>query len=76
MSLTFSSIMVEGEDPPPPLKTFADMKFPKIILKGLAKKGIEKPSPIQVRISPAIALLTLSRVKECACPRLSLIKDN
>ncbi|KAF2344120.1 P-loop containing nucleoside triphosphate hydrolase, partial [Trinorchestia longiramus] len=40
-------ILVEGEDVPPPLKSFADMRFPPAILKALTKKGIEKPSPIQ-----------------------------
>ena len=34
---------------PPPLKSFADMKFPPAIIKALNKKGIMKPSPIQVR---------------------------
>ena len=40
--------MVEGEEIPPPLKTFEDMKFPASVIKALAKKGISKPSPIQV----------------------------
>lgn len=44
----FHSILVEGQDVPPPLKSFADMKFPRCITKALQKKGIEKPSPIQV----------------------------
>ena len=48
ISLSFSRILVEGEEVPPPLKTFADMKFPACIIKALQKKGIEKPSPIQV----------------------------
>ncbi|KAK3856412.1 hypothetical protein Pcinc_037264 [Petrolisthes cinctipes] len=46
-------ILVEGEDVPPPLKSFADMKFPRCILKALQKKGIEKPSPIQMQGIPA-----------------------
>ncbi|KAA0203941.1 hypothetical protein HAZT_HAZT009295 [Hyalella azteca] len=47
-------ILVEGEDVPPPLKSFADMKFPPAILKALAKKNIEKPSPIQMQGIPAV----------------------
>ena len=43
----FCSILVEGQEVPPPLKNFADMKFPPCIVKALQKKGIEKPSPIQ-----------------------------
>ena len=48
------NILVEGADPPPPLKTFADMKFPRGILNGLGEKKIEKPSPIQMQGIPAI----------------------
>ena len=40
--------MVEGEEVPPPLKSFADMQFPPAILRALKDKGIVKPSPIQV----------------------------
>ncbi|KAF2359880.1 DEAD/DEAH box helicase domain [Trinorchestia longiramus] len=47
-------ILVEGEDVPPPLKSFADMRFPPAILKALTKKGIEKPSPIQMQGIPAV----------------------
>jgi len=48
------TIDVEGIDPPPPLKNFKDMKFPKAILESLAKKKIEKPSPIQMQGLPTI----------------------
>lgn len=47
-------ILVEGEDVPPPLKSFEDMKFPAAILKALQKKGILKPSPIQMQGIPAV----------------------
>ncbi|KAL7647625.1 UNVERIFIED_CONTAM: hypothetical protein RMT77_001225 [Armadillidium vulgare] len=50
------NIMVEGEDVPPPLKRFVDMKFPKSVIKALAKKGIEKPSPIQMQGIPAVLM--------------------
>ncbi|KAL0808945.1 hypothetical protein ABMA28_012605 [Loxostege sticticalis] len=47
-------ILVEGEDVPPPVKTFQHMKFPKGILQGLEVKGIKKPTPIQVQGIPAV----------------------
>ena len=50
------NILVEGHDPPPPLKNFEDMKFPKPILDGLKDKGIEIPSPIQMQGIPAILM--------------------
>jgi ATP-dependent RNA helicase DDX41 len=40
---------VEGDDIPPPLKRFQDMKFPKPILQVLEKKGIKRPTPIQMQ---------------------------
>lgn len=47
-------ILVEGEDKPPPIKTFKEMKFPKPILHGLKKKGIQQPTPIQIQGIPAV----------------------
>lgn len=47
-------ILVEGENIPPPIRTFREMKFPKGILMGLEKKGIREPTPIQVQGLPAI----------------------
>lgn len=47
-------ILVEGEDVPPPIKTFRAMKFPRGILSGLEKKGITKPTPIQVQGIPTV----------------------
>ncbi|XP_014290780.1 ATP-dependent RNA helicase abstrakt [Halyomorpha halys] len=47
-------ILVEGEDPPPPLLSFEDMKFPRGILSGLKTKGISKPTPIQVQGLPTV----------------------
>lgn len=47
-------ILVEGPDPPPPIRTFGDMRFPSAILDALAAKGIARPTPIQVQGLPAI----------------------
>lgn len=47
-------ILVEGEDIPPPLKRFAEMKFHKSIIDGLKDKKIKTPTPIQVQGIPAV----------------------
>ncbi|XP_012522153.1 ATP-dependent RNA helicase abstrakt [Monomorium pharaonis] len=47
-------ILVEGDEVPPPLKTFKEMKFHKAILYGLEQKGITKPTPIQVQGIPTV----------------------
>ncbi|XP_071036543.1 ATP-dependent RNA helicase abstrakt [Parasteatoda tepidariorum] len=47
-------ILVEGDNIVPPIKTFKEMKFPKCILHGLKKKGITKPTPIQMQGLPAV----------------------
>ncbi|GFG35393.1 hypothetical protein Cfor_10123 [Coptotermes formosanus] len=47
-------ILVEGEDVPPPVKSFAQMKFPRAILAGLERRGIVKPTPIQVQGIPTV----------------------
>ncbi|XP_077992382.1 putative ATP-dependent RNA helicase DDX41 [Glandiceps talaboti] len=47
-------IITEGEDPPPPIKTFKEMKFPRGVINGLKKKGITHPTPIQIQGIPAI----------------------
>lgn len=47
-------ILAEGENVPPPLKTFKDMKFPRCIIQCLKKKGITTPSPIQMQGIPAV----------------------
>ncbi|CAB4065658.1 DDX41 [Lepeophtheirus salmonis] len=48
------SIIVEGWNPPPPLKSFQDMKFPLPIIKALKEKGIERPTSIQMQGIPAV----------------------
>ncbi|KAJ1908686.1 hypothetical protein IWQ60_011582 [Tieghemiomyces parasiticus] len=45
-------ILVDGEDIPPPIKHFRDMKFPQAILNYLRNKGIQRPSPIQIQGLP------------------------
>ncbi|GAB4850058.1 DEAD-box ATP-dependent RNA helicase 35 [Ancistrocladus abbreviatus] len=47
-------IIVDGEDIPPPIKNFKDMRFPEPILKKLKEKGIVQPTPIQVQGLPVI----------------------
>lgn len=47
-------IIVDGEDIPPPIKNFKDMRFPVPILKKLKEKGIVQPTPIQVQGLPVI----------------------
>jgi ATP-dependent RNA helicase DDX41 len=45
-------ILAEGTDIPPPMKRFADMKFPAPILQALEAKGIHRPTPIQMQGLP------------------------
>ena len=47
-------ILVEGEDVPPPIKSFAQMKFSRAILAGLERRGIVQPTPIQVQGIPTV----------------------
>lgn len=47
-------ILVEGDNVPPPLKTFREMKFPRCIVQCLKEKGIKSPTPIQMQGIPAI----------------------
>ncbi|WVQ72071.1 hypothetical protein IAR50_001615 [Cryptococcus sp. DSM 104548] len=45
-------IITEGDDLPPPIPHFADMKIPKPILSYLKAKGIKRPTPIQMQGLP------------------------
>lgn len=47
-------ILVEGEGIPAPITTFKEMKFPRAILNSLRRKGITKPTPIQMQGLPAV----------------------
>ncbi|CAB9527790.1 Putative DEAD-box ATP-dependent RNA helicase 43 [Seminavis robusta] len=42
----------EGNNIPPPMKRFTDMKLPAPIIKALAKKNIKRPTPIQMQGLP------------------------
>ncbi|CAD6186443.1 unnamed protein product [Caenorhabditis auriculariae] len=42
-------ITVDGDNPPPPIGSFLEMKFPQSIIKGLKKKGIIVPTAIQMQ---------------------------
>ncbi|KAI9032215.1 P-loop containing nucleoside triphosphate hydrolase protein [Hyaloraphidium curvatum] len=45
-------ILVEGEDPPPPIKSFRDMRLPPALVDHLHEKGIKRPTPIQIQGIP------------------------
>ncbi|XP_019626332.1 PREDICTED: probable ATP-dependent RNA helicase DDX41 [Branchiostoma belcheri] len=47
-------ILVEGDDIPPPIKSFKEMKFPRGVIHALKKRGIHHPTPIQIQGLPAI----------------------
>ncbi len=47
-------IILEGDDCPPPMKNFKDMKIPACIVEKLAMKNIMKPTPIQIQGLPAL----------------------
>ncbi|TFK95698.1 P-loop containing nucleoside triphosphate hydrolase protein [Pterulicium gracile] len=46
-------ILVDGDDIPPPIEQFADMKIPKPLLEDLKSKRIFSPTPIQIQGIPA-----------------------
>ena len=45
-------ILVEGDDVPPPIRSFADMKFPQPIVDDLTSRNIKRPTPIQMQGLP------------------------
>ncbi|KAJ3328798.1 hypothetical protein HDU76_009271 [Blyttiomyces sp. JEL0837] len=45
-------IIAEGEDIPPPIRSFEDMRLPPPLVKHLFDKGIKKPTPIQIQGIP------------------------
>lgn len=47
-------ILTEGEDVPPPIKSFRDMKIPECLIQHLKAKGITKPTPIQIQGIPTL----------------------
>ena len=60
-------IIVDGEDIPPPIKNFKDMKFPQPILKKLKEKKIVQPTPIQMQVFP-VALTGRDMTRILATP--------
>ncbi|WOO83237.1 DEAD-box ATP-dependent RNA helicase 35 [Vanrija pseudolonga] len=46
------AIIIEGDDLPPAIGHFADMKLPKPLLNYLKAKGIKQPTPIQIQGIP------------------------
>ncbi|KAJ3299049.1 hypothetical protein HDU79_000008 [Rhizoclosmatium sp. JEL0117] len=47
-------ILVEGDDVPPPIKSFKDMRLHEEILAHLQQKGIKSPTPIQIQGLPTV----------------------
>lgn len=47
-------ILVEGEEIPPPLKSFKEMKLHDGIIAGLKERNIKKPTPIQIQGIPTV----------------------
>ncbi|TPX71818.1 hypothetical protein SpCBS45565_g00762 [Spizellomyces sp. 'palustris'] len=47
-------ILAEGNDIPPPIKSFKEMRLPEAIVRHLKEKGITKPTPIQVQGLPTV----------------------
>ncbi|KAJ8609635.1 hypothetical protein CTAYLR_006272 [Chrysophaeum taylorii] len=45
-------IIVDGEDPPAPIKRFGDMGLPEKLVRALAAKKIKRPTPIQAQGMP------------------------
>ena len=45
-------ILIEGEDVPPPIRSFAGMKFPASIVSHLKSRNINRPTPIQMQGLP------------------------
>lgn len=49
-------IIVDGEDIPPPIASFADMKIPDVMVKYLKSKRIVDPTPIQLQGMPVASV--------------------
>ncbi|KAJ3403133.1 hypothetical protein HDU80_004446 [Chytriomyces hyalinus] len=47
-------ILVEGDDVPPPIKSFKDMRLHPEVLRHLESKGIQSPTPIQIQGIPTV----------------------
>ncbi|CAL8088582.1 unnamed protein product [Calicophoron daubneyi] len=47
-------ILTDGDDVPPPIRTFIEMRFPVPLVEFLGSRGIAKPTPIQMQGLPAV----------------------
>ncbi|TPX31469.1 hypothetical protein SmJEL517_g05206 [Synchytrium microbalum] len=47
-------IIAEGDNIPPPIKSFTEMKLPDALIRYLKSKGIASPTPIQVQGIPTV----------------------
>ncbi|KAL5104469.1 ATP-dependent RNA helicase abstrakt [Taenia crassiceps] len=47
-------ILVEGEAVPAPIRSFAEMCLPRVVVEELRSRGIVKPTPIQMQGLPAV----------------------
>ena len=47
-------IDIDGEDIPPSINNFKNMKLPKSLIHGLLKKKIDYPTPIQMQGLPVV----------------------
>ncbi|EAS00947.3 DEAD/DEAH-box helicase (macronuclear) [Tetrahymena thermophila SB210] len=50
------SVLLEGQNTPPPIQSFEEMKFPKKIIAILKEKKVKKPTPIQMVGLPTVLL--------------------
>lgn len=60
----------QGDEVPPPIKSFREMKLPEPMLSALEAKGIKRPTPIQVRnegVRGAGRFLFPDICRVCAC---------
>ncbi|KAG5444618.1 DEAD (Asp-Glu-Ala-Asp) box polypeptide 41, partial [Clonorchis sinensis] len=47
-------ILIDGEDVPPPIRNFIEMRFPVALVDILKARGISNPTPIQMQGLPAV----------------------
>ncbi|GJN06681.1 hypothetical protein PR202_ga24437 [Eleusine coracana subsp. coracana] len=45
-------ILIDGDDVPPPVRDFRDLRLPEPVLRALRDRGISQPTPIQVQGLP------------------------
>ncbi|KAL4438851.1 hypothetical protein ABPG74_016571 [Tetrahymena malaccensis] len=50
------NVLMEGQNTPPPIQSFEEMRFPKKIIAILKEKKVKKPTPIQMVGLPTVLL--------------------